>query len=190
MGPSVSYGKKEEQIFLGTGDCAAPRYSEHTAVEIDKEVKRIVMDNYHRAKTLIQEREDALHGLAKSFARKRNPGRRRYRRDRSQRPARSGLGGPAWSLFRHCRPWRAKRQPEGLTGRTGSRHSRKMIQSTAGRESIRPAFFFGAGLSKGFLRTLVIAGQAGQLNGRPFCVPPRRVETFFLQIFKKIHLFA
>jgi cell division protease FtsH len=66
MGP-LSYGKKEEQIFLGREIAQHRDYSEHTAVEIDNEVKRIVMDNYHRARTLIQQRADALHGLAKGL---------------------------------------------------------------------------------------------------------------------------
>ncbi len=69
MGP-LSYGKKEEQIFLGREIAQHRDYSEHTAVEIDNEVKRIVMDNYHRAKTLIQDRADALHGLAKGLLEK------------------------------------------------------------------------------------------------------------------------
>jgi cell division protease FtsH len=69
MGP-LSYGKKEEAIFLGREIAQHRDYSEHTAVEIDKEVKRIVMDNFHRAKTLIQDRADALHGLAKALLEK------------------------------------------------------------------------------------------------------------------------
>jgi cell division protease FtsH len=69
MGP-LSYGKKEEQIFLGREIAQHRDYSEHTAVEIDNEVKRIVMDNYHRAKTLIQEREAVLHSLARALLEK------------------------------------------------------------------------------------------------------------------------
>jgi cell division protease FtsH len=69
MGP-LSYGKKEEQIFLGREIAQHRDYSEHTAVEIDNEVKRIVMDNYHRAKKLIHEREAVLHGLAKALLEK------------------------------------------------------------------------------------------------------------------------
>ena len=69
MGP-LSYGKKEEAIFLGREIAQHRDYSEHTAVEIDKEVKRIVMDNFHRAKILIQDRADALHGLAKALLEK------------------------------------------------------------------------------------------------------------------------
>jgi len=69
MGP-LSYGKKEEAIFLGREIAQHRDYSEHTAVEIDKEVKRIVMDNFQRAKTLIQNRVDALDGLAKALLEK------------------------------------------------------------------------------------------------------------------------
>ena len=69
MGP-LSYGKKEEAIFLGREIAQHRDYSEHTAVEIDKEVKRIVIENFLRAKTLIQDRVDALHGLAKALLEK------------------------------------------------------------------------------------------------------------------------
>jgi cell division protease FtsH len=69
MGP-LSYGKKEEAIFLGREIAQHRDYSENTAIEIDKEVKRIVMDNYHRAKTLIQEREPVLHSLANALLEK------------------------------------------------------------------------------------------------------------------------
>jgi cell division protease FtsH len=69
MGP-LSYGKKEEAIFLGREIAQHRDYSENTAIEIDKEVKRIVMDNYHRAKTLIQDRESLLHALANALLEK------------------------------------------------------------------------------------------------------------------------
>jgi len=69
MGP-LSYGKKEEAIFLGREIAQHRDYSENTAIEIDKEVKRIVMDNYHRARTLIQDRESLLHNLANALLEK------------------------------------------------------------------------------------------------------------------------
>ncbi|MDA8422956.1 MAG: ATP-dependent zinc metalloprotease FtsH, partial [Nitrospiraceae bacterium] len=69
MGP-LSYGKKEEAIFLGREIAQHRDYSESTAIEIDKEVKRIVMDNYHRAKSLIQDRVAVLHGLATALLEK------------------------------------------------------------------------------------------------------------------------
>ncbi|HEY8369125.1 MAG TPA: ATP-dependent zinc metalloprotease FtsH [Thermodesulfobacteriota bacterium] len=69
LGP-LAYGKKEEQIFLGREFAQHQDYSESTAVEIDREVKRIVSENYERAKTLIRENIDALHRLAAALLEK------------------------------------------------------------------------------------------------------------------------
>ena len=48
MGP-LTFGKKEEQIFLGREIAQHQDYSEDTALKIDHEVKRFVTDNYERA---------------------------------------------------------------------------------------------------------------------------------------------
>ncbi len=69
LGP-LTYGKKEEQIFLGREIAQHRDYSEHIAIEIDNEVKRIVMDNYTRAKRLISERVETLHALTKALLEK------------------------------------------------------------------------------------------------------------------------
>ncbi len=69
MGP-LSYGKKEEHIFLGREIAQHRDYSEQTAIEIDREVKRIVMENYERAKSLIQEHVEVLHNLTKALLEK------------------------------------------------------------------------------------------------------------------------
>ncbi|HYA88596.1 MAG TPA: ATP-dependent zinc metalloprotease FtsH [Nitrospirota bacterium] len=69
MGP-LAYGKKEEQIFLGREIAQHRDYSEHTAIEIDEEVKRIVSDNYERAKKLISDRKDTLDQLTKALLEK------------------------------------------------------------------------------------------------------------------------
>ncbi len=64
MGP-VTFGKKEEQIFLGRDFTQHQDYSEATAMEIDREVKRIVMENYDRAKSLLQNKLETLDKFAK-----------------------------------------------------------------------------------------------------------------------------
>jgi cell division protease FtsH len=69
LGP-LTYGKKEEQIFLGREIAQHRDYSEHTAVEIDNEVKRIVSENYERAKRLISERKETLDRLTKALLEK------------------------------------------------------------------------------------------------------------------------
>jgi cell division protease FtsH len=69
LGP-LAYGKKEEQIFLGREIAQHRDYSEHTAIEIDQEVKRIVSDNYERAKKLITDRRETLDRLTAALLEK------------------------------------------------------------------------------------------------------------------------
>ena len=66
MGP-LQFGKREEMIFLGREIAQHQDYSEQTAMEIDREVRRIVMENYERAKELIQRRLETLHSLAEAL---------------------------------------------------------------------------------------------------------------------------
>ncbi len=66
MGP-LQFGKREEMIFLGREIAQHQDYSEQTAMEIDREVRRIVMENYERAKELIQQKLGTLHGLAEAL---------------------------------------------------------------------------------------------------------------------------
>ena len=63
LGP-LTYGKKEEQIFLGREISQHRDYSEETAQRIDKEVKDIVTDAYINARKLIEENIDMLHKIA------------------------------------------------------------------------------------------------------------------------------
>ena len=63
MGP-LTYGKKEEQIFLGREIAQHQDYSEDTAVHIDQEVKRIITTNYDKAKALLTQHKNALLHIA------------------------------------------------------------------------------------------------------------------------------
>jgi cell division protease FtsH len=63
LGP-LTFGKKEEHIFLGKEITQSREFSEHTAETIDSEVTRIVMENYKRAKELVGSHVDVLHKLA------------------------------------------------------------------------------------------------------------------------------
>ena len=63
LGP-MTFGKKEEQIFLGRDFTQTKDYSERTAVEIDNEVRQIIMAAYDRAKELLQVNLDVLHKVA------------------------------------------------------------------------------------------------------------------------------
>ncbi len=63
LGP-LSFGRREEQVFLGKELVMHKDYSEKTAQEIDEEVRRIVNECYERAKGLIEQNIEALHRLA------------------------------------------------------------------------------------------------------------------------------
>jgi len=63
MGP-LTFGKKEEQIFLGREIAQHQDYSEDTALKIDAEVKRFVMDAYSRATELLSVHKKQLLDIA------------------------------------------------------------------------------------------------------------------------------
>ncbi len=66
LGP-LTFGKKEEQIFLGKELSRHQDYSEQTAIEIDAEVKRIVMDGYQTARKVLQENLELLKKIAEAL---------------------------------------------------------------------------------------------------------------------------
>jgi cell division protease FtsH len=63
MGP-LTFGKKEEQIFLGREIAQHQDYSEDTAVRIDQEIQAIIRTNYDKAKALLTEHKAALLQIA------------------------------------------------------------------------------------------------------------------------------
>jgi cell division protease FtsH len=63
LGP-LTFGKKEEQIFLGRELAQHRDFSEETAREIDSEVRRLVNTGYEKAKSTILENRDALVRIA------------------------------------------------------------------------------------------------------------------------------
>jgi cell division protease FtsH len=66
MGP-LTFGKKEEQIFLGREIAQHQDYSEDTAVRIDQEIKKVVTDNYNRAKQTLDEHRAVLEKIAQEL---------------------------------------------------------------------------------------------------------------------------
>ena len=57
LGP-LTFGKKEEQIFLGREIAQHRDFSEDTAIRIDQEVKRIIEEGYTKARTILTENRD------------------------------------------------------------------------------------------------------------------------------------
>jgi len=66
MGP-LSYGKKEEQIFLGREFATHKDYSEETAKKIDAEVSKIIYGNYEKAKQILRDNLDILNRIAQEL---------------------------------------------------------------------------------------------------------------------------
>lgn len=66
MGP-LTFGKKEEAIFLGREIAQHRDYSEDTAIRIDQEVKKIVMGAYQRARETLEANRDALERIAQAL---------------------------------------------------------------------------------------------------------------------------
>jgi cell division protease FtsH len=66
MGP-LTFGKKEEQIFLGREIAQHRDYSEATAIRIDAEVSNLVKGAYEQAKQLITDNSDALTRIAEAL---------------------------------------------------------------------------------------------------------------------------
>ena len=66
LGP-LSFGKKEEAIFLGREIAQHRDYSEDTAIRIDQEVKKIVSAAYNRARTTLETNRDAVERVAQAL---------------------------------------------------------------------------------------------------------------------------
>jgi len=66
LGP-LTFGKKEEAIFLGREIAQHRDYSEATAVEIDHEVKEVVLQGYGTARGILENNRDALIRIAEAL---------------------------------------------------------------------------------------------------------------------------
>ena len=63
LGP-LTFGKKEEQIFLGREIAQHRDFSEETARQIDLEVRRLIDEAYQSAHTIVESHADAMHRIA------------------------------------------------------------------------------------------------------------------------------
>ncbi|HEU0004806.1 MAG TPA: ATP-dependent zinc metalloprotease FtsH [Terriglobia bacterium] len=66
LGP-LTFGKREEQIFLGREIAQHRDYSEDTAIKIDLEVKRFISEGYEKAKKILEENRDTLSRIAEAL---------------------------------------------------------------------------------------------------------------------------
>jgi cell division protease FtsH len=66
LGP-LTFGKKEEQIFLGREIAQHRDYSEDTAIKIDGEVRKLVSKGYDTAKHILEENRETLQKIASAL---------------------------------------------------------------------------------------------------------------------------
>ena len=66
VGP-LTFGRKDEEIFLGRDFAQHKDYSEETAIRIDQEIKRIVTDNYDRARSILEGKKNELLRIAEEL---------------------------------------------------------------------------------------------------------------------------
>src|ERR1700756_5645078 len=63
LGP-MTFGRREEQVFLGRDIAHHKDYSEQTALEIDREVRKIIEDSYQKARQLLSDHLPLLHAVS------------------------------------------------------------------------------------------------------------------------------
>jgi cell division protease FtsH len=66
LGP-LTFGKKEEAIFLGREIAQHRDYSEDTAIKIDTEVRSIINTGYGRARNILETYRDSLERIARAL---------------------------------------------------------------------------------------------------------------------------
>ena len=69
LGP-IAFGKKEEEIFLGREIAQRRDVSDQVALEIDHEVKRLIVESYERTKQILTEHIHTLRALAEALLEK------------------------------------------------------------------------------------------------------------------------
>ena len=69
MGP-LTFGKPDQEIFLGRDLGRRADYSEATAIQIDQQIKKIVTAAYERGKKLISDNQKAMHRIARTLLEK------------------------------------------------------------------------------------------------------------------------
>jgi cell division protease FtsH len=97
LGP-ITFGKKEEEIFLGRDFTQRVDYSETTAVQIDGEVRRLVLETYERAKLLLRRNLEVLHKMAEALLERESLDGADIDEILRQNAAPTGAGDPAAAL--------------------------------------------------------------------------------------------
>ena len=187
LGP-MTFGKKEEQIFLGREIAQHRDYSEDTAIKIDQEVRKLVNTGYTTAKQIISDNRDMLETDC--------PGADRARSSRCERDQDAGRGpgtaaGSATAVVEGRR--RAARDQAGAAA--GTRQGRRAAgygvsiscQCSRVWGGLRPPFMWGScgGLVSLPGKTLAAATSAGS----PAAVADRSVRSQLTALLSRFGAF-
>jgi cell division protease FtsH len=71
MGP-LKWGSEHDQVFIGKEFATAKNYSEDTAKTIDEEIRKVVIDSYNEAKTLVTKNKKILEAVANALLKERS----------------------------------------------------------------------------------------------------------------------
>jgi cell division protease FtsH len=116
LGP-IAYGENEESVFLGR-EMATRRddFSESTAREIDEEVRRIVAEQYERARKVIRENRDKLDRLAEALLERETLDSEEIQAaiDHRELPTRERVIIPSWSERHKAKT--EKKRPASIFG--------------------------------------------------------------------------
>ena len=147
LGP-LTFGKKEEQIFLGREIAQHRDYSEDTAIKIDQEVRKLVNTGYNTAKQILADNRDTLEknragpDRARSARCERDQvaGRRPGTSAGASRLRRSPMMAYNTSSSRTC----SRDAPRAENGQP----RRKLHKLTSPRAASWPPVFFGHGFAR------------------------------------------
>ena len=69
LGP-VTFGHRQDQVFLGRDIARDKNYSEEIAAKIDKEIRKFLDEAYQKTEELLQNNIDKLHLIAQALIEK------------------------------------------------------------------------------------------------------------------------
>ena len=126
LGPMV-YAENEGEVFLGRSVTKQVNVSEETMQKVDKQIRRIIDEQYAIARKLIEDNQDKIHAMAARAARVGNDRQRPDRRHHERQAAAPAEGldavdQPSRSPRRRSTPMGRRRRPESwpLPSRAGS----------------------------------------------------------------------
>jgi cell division protease FtsH len=110
LGP-LTFGERDDLIFLGRDLAMHKNFSERTAQLIDEEVKKIIIRNYNRAKSLIEKNRDKLQAIAQTLLEREVLSSEEIERLLQGKPLKSSLRKKRPSSRKTAPPGKAKTRP-------------------------------------------------------------------------------